>query len=100
MASTAPWTVSRLFGQLVASRQRTGATVWAIAGLASAVAATPTAACLRNARLFISVLPAEIPLLEPALRRRVARSFLPVASLRSVAKSLTQSRTRARYYLY
>ena len=44
IASMVPWTVSRLFGQLVASRQRTGAPVCASAGLASAVAATPAAA--------------------------------------------------------
>src|SRR5262245_48927558 len=58
MASMVPWTVSRLFGQLVASRQRTGVPVCAIAGPAIAVAAVPATACLRKARLFISALPA------------------------------------------
>src|SRR5712691_12075380 len=99
MASTVPWSVSRLFGQLVASRQRTGAPVCAIAGLAIAVAATPALARMRNARLCIFGL-----LLRDDYSNRhslrICSFFLPVAYARSVDKSLTQSRVRASMTVY
>src|SRR5262245_26410748 len=87
IASTAPNIASRLFGQLAASRQRTGAAPCATAGAASAVAATPTPARLRNARLSILLSCRDL-----SGQRRPVRSFNLLVRRQ---KTLTQSGMRA-----
>jgi len=54
IASTPPWVVSRLLGQLVCRRHFTDGADWAIAGAAIAPRAAPAPAFVRNSRLFIA----------------------------------------------